>query len=120
MNDPAARPAQGKDVNSGAGNFPALDLPDDLEALYANIVRISHSPAELVLDFARLLPGNASAPVVARILMSPVGAKLFFRALGENLSRYEAAFGEITLPGDNTLVNDLFRPHHPPESHGSE
>jgi hypothetical protein len=91
-----------------------------MEALYANLVRISHSPAELVLDFARILPGSASAQVVSRILMSPVGAKLFFRALGENLARYEAAFGEISLPGDSSLVNDLFRPPHPPESRGSD
>jgi hypothetical protein len=112
MSDPAARPA--------ASAFPPLDMPEDLEALYANLVRISHSPAELVLDFAQLLPGNTSARVVSRILMSPVGAKLFFRALGENLARYEAAFGEISLPGDTTLVNDLFRPPHPPESRGSD
>ena len=60
------------------------------------------------------------ARVRARLLMSPVGAKLFYRALGENLARYEAAFGEIVLPGDSTLVSDLFRGAHPPEDPGSE
>jgi hypothetical protein len=112
MSNPAARPApQG---------FPPLETPADLEPVYANLVRISHSPAELVLDFARLLPGDPMARVRARLLMSPVGAKLFYRALGENLARYEAAFGEIALPGDPTLVSDLFRGAHPPENPGSE
>jgi hypothetical protein len=109
MTDPAARPA--------ATPFPPLDIPEDLEPIYANLVRISHSPAELVLDFARILPGYAAAKGYARILMSPVGAKLFYRALGENLARYEAAFGEIALPGDPNLAADLFRQAKPPEPH---
>jgi hypothetical protein len=112
MPDPADRPA--------APGFPPLNLPADLQPEYSNLVRISHSPAELVLDFARILPGDAAAQVVARLLMSPVGAKLFFHALGENLARYEAAFGEITLPGDPNLVSELFRGPHPPEPPKSE
>ncbi len=78
-------------------------------------MRISHSPAELVFDFAQILPGGPAAHVNARLLMSPLGAKLFFRALGENLARYEAAFGEIHIPGDPNLANELFRQARPPE-----
>jgi hypothetical protein len=98
-----------------AGNFPHLDMPDGLEPTYANLVRISHTPAELVFDFARILPGDTAAHVSSRLLMSPLGAKLFFRALGENLARYEAAYGEIVIPGDPNLVTDLFRGARPPE-----
>jgi len=83
-----------------------------MEALYCNLVRVSHSPAELVFDFARQLPGQAVARVVSRLLMSPVGAKLFCRALTENLARYEAAFGEIPVPGDSQLASNLFHPPH--------
>ena len=96
--------------------IPNMEMPADMEALYSNLVRISHSPAELVFDFARMLPGQTVARVVSRLLMSPVGAKLFYRALAENLARYEAAFGEIPLPSDSPLANDLFRSHHPPDS----
>jgi hypothetical protein len=96
--------------------IPNMEMPADMEAVYSNLVRISHSPAELVFDFARMLPGQTVARVVARLLMSPVGAKLFYRALAENLARYEAAFGEIPLPGDSPLVNDLFRQHRQPDS----
>jgi hypothetical protein len=42
--------------------------------------------------------------------MSPIGAKLFYRALGDNLSKYEANFGEIKLPGGISLAEHLFRP----------
>jgi Protein of unknown function (DUF3467) len=99
-----------------APNTPNMELPPDLEPIYANMVRISHSPAELVMDFARLLPATPGARVYARLVMSPIGAKLFFRALGDNLARYEASFGEILLPGDSNLANDLFGSIHPPKA----
>jgi hypothetical protein len=92
-----------------------IEIPDTLEPIYSNVARISHSPAEIIMDFARLLPGQSKTQVQVRLLMSPIGAKMFYRALGENLSRYENAFGEINLPGDSTLANSLFRNIHPPD-----
>jgi hypothetical protein len=92
-----------------------MEAPGDLQSLYANLVRIAHSPADLVFDFAHLLPGETKAVIKARILMSPLSAKLFYHALGENLARYEAAFGEIIVPGNSSLAEHLFRPFQPPE-----
>jgi hypothetical protein len=97
-----------------ASQLPPLEVPDSLEVEYVNVVRIAHSPSELVFDFAHLLPGTAPATVRSRIVMSPLGAKLFFRALAENLNKYEAAFGEIRIPGDATLADHLFHPPQPP------
>ncbi len=90
-----------------------IEIPLDLEIEYVNMVRISHSPAELVFDFAMYLPGMNAARARSRIVMSPLSAKLFYRALGENLARYEAAFGEVHLPGEQTLADNLF---HTPET----
>lgn len=98
-----------------ASTIPPMDVPDDLQPIYSNLVRISHSPSEIVLDFSRVLPGQLNLHVLARILMTPIGAKLLFRALGDNLARYEAAYGEIKMPGDTGLANDLFGQIHPPE-----
>ncbi|NCP15861.1 DUF3467 domain-containing protein [bacterium] len=94
---------------------PTLEVPADLRMVYANLVRIAHSPADLVFDFAHLLPGELKATVGARILMSPLSAKLLHRALTENLARYEASFGEIAVPGNTSLAEHLFRPIQPPE-----
>jgi hypothetical protein len=91
-----------------------VETPSDLPVEYANLVRIAHTPAELVFDFAHLLPGSATARVSSRIIMSPLAAKLFQRALSENLSKYEAVFGVINVPGDNSLAAQLFRPGSPP------
>ena len=96
--------------------MPPMEIPDGLQIEYVNLVRIAHSPSEMVFDFAQLLPGAATVQVKSRIVMSPLGAKLFFRALQENLSKYEAAYGEIILPRDSTLADQLFRPPPAPEN----
>lgn len=75
-----------------------LELPRDLEAVYANFALIAHSPSEVIIDFARVLPNQPSARVYARIVMTPMNAKLLHQALGENLKKYEAQFGEIKTP----------------------
>lgn len=96
-------------------NGPSLEVPENLEISYSNLARISHSPADIVIDFAHLLPTEMKAVVKARVLMSPLSAKLLLRALTENLARYEAAFGEINVPTNSSLAENLFRPHQPPE-----
>ncbi|MGQ9457706.1 MAG: DUF3467 domain-containing protein [Anaerolineae bacterium] len=75
-----------------------IELPRDLEAIYANFALITHSPSEVILDFARVLPNQPTARVYARIVMTPMNAKLLLQALGENLRKYEAQFGEIKTP----------------------
>lgn len=94
---------------------PVLEIPAELEIIYANLARIAHSPSDIVMDFAHLLPGESRAKVGARIVMTPLSAKLLMRALGENLARFEAAFGEIHVPLNSTLADNLFRPFQPPE-----
>lgn len=95
---------------------PKLEKPQELRTVYSNLARIAHSPADIVVDFAHLLPGEKSATVTARVLMTPLSAKLFLRALADNISRYEAAFGEIKVPVNSSLADSLFRPPQPPES----
>ncbi len=94
---------------------PKIIIPEGMEPVYANLARISHSPADIVVDFAHILPGETSANVRSRVVMSPLSAKLLLRALNENIARYEAAFGEIMVPSNNSLAESLFRPPHPPE-----
>ncbi|HEB65401.1 MAG TPA: DUF3467 domain-containing protein [Chloroflexi bacterium] len=94
---------------------PRLEFDNNTEPVYANMARITHSPSEFVIDLARLLPGDSGAKVQTRVVMSPLSAKLFYRALTENLAKYEANFGEIKMPGSPSLADQLFRPHPPTE-----
>lgn len=95
---------------------PRINIPEGTEPVYANLARISHSPADIVIDFAHILPGENTANIQSRVVMTPLSAKLLMRALTENLARYEAAFGEIKVPGNSSLAENLFRPYHPPDS----
>lgn len=86
-----------------------LELPPGLDATYSNFVVIQHSPAEFILDFARIMPNMPAARIGARIVCAPMHAKLLVRALQENIEKYEAQYGAIYIPqqGDN-LTSQLF------------
>ena len=60
---------------------------------------ITHSSAEVVLDFIRVLPGVPKANVKSRIVLAPEHAKRLLFALQDNVMKYEKAFGPINLPG---------------------
>lgn len=77
-----------------------IELPADLDAIYSNFAIINHSPSEIVMDFARLLPNIPKAKVAARVLMTPLNAKLLLKALQDNLAKYEEKFGEVRLPAE--------------------
>lgn len=72
------------------------------EGVYSNLVMISHSPEEFILDFIRVMPGVPKARVKNRIIVTPQHAKRLLHALADNIEKYEAAHGEIeerTPPG---------------------
>jgi hypothetical protein len=89
---PERRPAAG----------PGLQLSiDEAEAqgIYSNLALISHSNSEVIIDFARTLPGITKAKVHARIILTAPNAKALHRALGENLAKFEAQYGPIDTTG---------------------
>ena len=72
-----------------------IELPKELNATYANFAIISHSPHELIIDFAQILPAMPKARVQARVLLTPINAKMLHQALGDTLAKYESRFGAI-------------------------
>lgn len=94
---------------------PKINVPEGMQPAYTNLARISHSPADIVIDFAHILPGETTANIQSRVVMTPLSAKLLLRALHENIARYETAFGEIVVPTNSSLAESLFKPPHPPE-----
>lgn len=104
MAEPTEPPAQ------GAKRQLNLEIPADLPATYANFAIISHSPWEIFLDFAQILPNVPKARVRTRLVLTPANAKMLLRALQENIARYEQQHGEIVLPPRApSLADQLFR-----------
>jgi len=71
----------------------------EAEGTYANLAMIHNSPTETILDFARVMPRAPKAKVVARIIMTPMHAKLLLQTLEQNIKKHEEQFGEIKIHG---------------------
>jgi hypothetical protein len=82
----------------------------EAEGIYSNLALITHSPAEFIIDFTRLVPGAPKSRVMARIIMTPQHAKSLARALDENVEKYEKQFGEIKIYGDQQPKEFGFKP----------
>lgn len=73
-----------------------IELTEDVaEGVYSNLAIITHSTAEFVIDFIRVMPGVPKAKVKNRIVMTPQHAKRLLKALHDNISKFEAMNGEI-------------------------
>jgi hypothetical protein len=77
----------------------------EAEGIYSNLAVISHSPAEFVIDFTRMVPGLPKTRVYARIIMTPQHAKSLLNALKENIGKFEAQFGEIKIYSEPVKEN---------------
>ena len=76
-----------------------LDMePEVAKGTYSNLAIISHSPTEMILDFAQMLPGTQNANVRTRVIMNPIHAKRLLSALADNINKYEKNFGPIVEP----------------------
>ena len=69
----------------------------EAEGIYSNLAIITHSPAEFIIDFTRVVPGAPKAKVHARIITTPQHAKMLLRALNDNIEKFESKFGEIKI-----------------------
>ncbi len=65
------------------------------EGTYSNLAIINHSVSEFVVDFVSVMPGTPKSKVKSRIILTPQHAKRLLKALGENVTRFENAHGEI-------------------------
>ena len=75
-----------------------IELDDNVgQGEYVNLAIVTHSPAEFVMDFIRVLPGMTKSKVKYRIIMAPMHAKTLMMALKDNINKYENKFGEIKV-----------------------
>ena len=57
---------------------------------YVNFAVVTHSIAEFIMDFIRVLPGVPKSKVKSRIVISPIHAKTFMLALEDNIKKARA------------------------------
>ncbi len=94
-----------------------IELDDGVgQGEYVNLAIVTHSPAEFVMDFIRILPGMTKSKVKSRIIMAPMHAKTLMMALQDNIKKYENKFGEIQVkkgegPSQNFKLPDDVLPN---------
>lgn len=83
------------------GAAPTLDVKisdDEIKGRYANLLRVTHTREEFILDFIQMVPPQGA--VTARVITSPGHLKRIVQALAANLARFEEAFGPVAeAPG---------------------
>lgn len=83
------------------GQAPAINIEiseEVAEGIYSNLAIISHSNAEFVMDFIRMMPNMPKAKVKARIVLTPQHAKRLMYAMRDNIQKFEMQFGKIEEP----------------------
>src|ERR1700719_4603210 len=67
----------------------------ELQGLYSNLMMIHHNVEEFTLNFVYIFPNGTQGKLLSSVIVSPGHAKRVWRALGENIARFEAAYGPI-------------------------
>ena len=73
-----------------------------LSGKYANMMQVSHSPEEFILDFISAYPPGGE--VVSRLIVSPRHMKRIVRALKDNIDKYEQIHGLIVEASEPKLL----------------
>ena len=92
--------------NAAAPEAPAIPLPNaqraaDYHSTYTNNAIFEMSAFDVNITFGEIIGSEDNRLIVeqhVKVIMSPLHAKLLFRALGSTLQQYEATFGPIRPP----------------------
>jgi len=81
-----------------------IELSEEVaEGIYCNLAIITHSHAEFILDFVKMMPGIPKAKVKARIILTPEHAKRLYKALHDNIRKFESIHGPIKESKDGGM-----------------
>lgn len=95
---------QRKDQPQGQQQQIQIKITDEvLRGAHANMMAVSHTKEEFVVDFMNVFPGQGQGIVTDRVILTPPHAKRVAAALTDNIKRYEGQFGTI----------DAGSPHEP-------
>ena len=78
---------------------PQIQIKADEKELvgqFSNLAMIHHNGEEFTLHFIYVFPNAPHGKLVGSVILSPGHAKRLWRALGENITRFESQFGPIS------------------------
>ena len=66
---------------------------EDLRGVYSNIMQVSHTREEFVLDFFNIIADKGT--LVSRVILSPGHLKRMVKVLEDSVKKYEDKIGKI-------------------------
>jgi predicted transcriptional regulator len=82
-----------------------IELNEEIaEGIYSNLAMITHSNSEFIIDFIKMMPGVPKAKVKSRIILTPQHAKRLFKALKDNIAKFESMHGTIDIPEGGDMM----------------
>lgn len=84
----------------GEGHVQISASDEDLKGRYANLMSVSHTAEEFVMDYFAVTPAGEGprGHLISRVIVSPSHYKRIVAALSDNLRKYEEQFGEVADP----------------------
>jgi hypothetical protein len=93
---------QGQGQGQAPGQVQIKADEKELQGMYSNLVMIQHHAEEFTLNFVYVFPNATQGKLLSSMIVSPGHAKRIWRALGENISRFEALYGPIKEAPEGT------------------
>ena len=90
------------------GHVQITASDEDLKGRYANLMSVSHTAEEFVLDFFAVTPAGEGprGHLISRVVVSPSHFKRIVAALADNIRKYEEQFGPVQEPRGGTPSPD--------------
>jgi hypothetical protein len=96
--------AKEKEKEMEKQEFRTVIAEEAIRGEYSNFVRIQHSGIDFRFDFAKVIPDESTVYVHTRMFISPIHAKMFLKALQDNVEKYESNFGKIELKMEKGIM----------------
>ena len=105
-------------LEEAPAEFP-MDMDEDTaDGTYANSVLVRSSPEEVVLDFARVVPGTMQARLESRVIVPPQNAERLLDALKEHLDTSDGPAPPDSSSTDSLMAERDLDPGSLPSGNG--
>jgi hypothetical protein len=95
------------------GNQLSIELSEEIaEGVYSNLAIITHSTAEFVIDFIKVMPGMPKAKVKSRVVLTPRTCQALFARLARQREQVRSRTWHYKAHRrPTTASNEFWRPH---------
>ncbi|MCP1662326.1 MAG: DUF3467 domain-containing protein [Methanocalculus sp. MSAO_Arc1] len=84
-----------------------VNVPQDLDPVYSNMIQIAFRDDEFTFLFLHQIPNINQAKAKSIVTISPKHAKKFLGVLQQSIAEFEAKFGTIEAPKEQQATDTV-------------